>query len=131
MVVTRLLLIAVSMLAFAVQASARFSLSCESAHQGWPVLELEAGVSTDGKHLSSFRAYLEIETGTAIEFGHDDVKSFSARNDIALSFTKGPPREEVQVRVNLKRVDDIELVGMFVVRAGKNTHDGRIRCSAG
>ncbi len=131
MAVTRISLIALSMMAFAVQASATISISCEPADQGWPALELEAIASTDGKHLNSFRAYLEIEAGKAIEFTHDDIKSFSARNDIALSFAKGPPREQIQVRVNLKRIDDIQLVGMFMVREGKMSADGRVRCSAG
>lgn len=131
MALTKLLLIALSTMAINVQASETFSLSCETADRGWPVLELEAVASTDGKYLNSFRAYLEIEAGTAVEFARDDVKNFAARNDIALSFTKGPPREQVQVRVNLKRIDDMELAGMFVVRAGKMMHDGRIRCSAG
>ncbi len=131
MAVTRLLLFAISMMAMAVQAAATFSLSCESVEKGWPALELEAVASSDGSHLSSFTAYMEIEAGSPIEFAHDDVKSFSARKDIALSFTKGSPREPVQVRVNVKRVSDAELVGTFVVQAGKTTRDGRIRCSAG
>ncbi len=131
MAVTRLLLLAFSMMAIAVQASAMFSLSCESVEKGWPALELEAVASSDGTRLNSFRAYIEIEAGTAIEFAHDDVKSFSARKDIELSFTKGTSRDQVQVRVNVKRVGDAELSGTFVVRTGKITRDGRILCSAG
>ena len=123
MAVVRICLIALSTMAFAVQAAATISLSCETMDSSWPILELEGIASSDGKHLNTFRAYLE--------FSHDDVKSFSARNDITLSFAKGPPREQVQVRVNLRRIDDIQLVGMFMVREGKMTADGRIRCSAG
>ena len=123
MAVVRICLIALSTMAFAVQAAATISLSCETMDSSWPILELEGIASSDGKHLNTFRAYLEIS--------HDDVKSFSARNDITLSFAKGPPREQVQVRVNLRRIDDIQLVGMFMVREGKMTADGRIRCSAG
>ena len=130
MAVTRLLLLAFSMIAVAVQASA-FSLSCESVEKGWPALELEAVASNDGTRLNSFRAYVEIEADTAIEFSQDDVKSFSARKDIALSFTKGTSRDQVQVRVKVRRVGDTELAGTFVVRTGKMTRDGRILCSGG
>ena len=130
MVVTRLLLLAFSLVAVAVQASA-FSLSCESVEKGWPVLELEAIASNDGTRLSSFRAYIEIEADMAVEFSQDDVKSFSTRKDIALSFTKGAPRDQVQVSVNLKRVGELELAGTFVVRTGKIMRDGRILCSGG
>jgi len=131
MAVTRLLLLAFCMMAIAVQAAATFSLSCESVEKGWPALELEAVASSDGTHLNSFKAYIEIEAGTAVEFADDDVKSFSARKDIALSFTKGTSRDQVQVRVNVKRISDVELAGTFSVRAGKIMRDGRIRCSAG
>jgi hypothetical protein len=131
MAVVRICLIALSTMAFAVQAAATISLSCETMDSNWPILELEGIASSDGKHLNTFRAYLEIEAGKAIEFSQDDVKSFSARNDITLSFAKGPPREQVQVRVNLRRIDDIQLVGMFMIREGKMSAEGRIRCSAG
>jgi hypothetical protein len=128
----RILLASVFSLALAGVASATAGFGCSAADQNVVALEIEGLTGRDGAFLAGFSASLEIEPGNKIEFNRADVKTFNWGNNIAIHFAKSTPKGLVDVRVYAKPLaDPIDLEGNYVLRIGRRTKSGKIKCSGG
>lgn len=129
----RFLLVTAALLSLTGAASATASFGCSPDGGDADAIDIEAVTSRDGNYLDSFRAEILLAPGKKIEFTKADVKSSHWGKNIALTFAKRTADGLVEVRVYAKPIDEdyIDFAGNYIVRAGKLTKNGKIKCSGG
>jgi len=97
------------------------------------VLEFEGLLPRDASHFVNLTGVLEVVPGDKIEFSAANVKTFNWGKNIALHFAQQTPRGLADIRIYAKPVDEdnIDFEGTYVVRLGKLTKGGKIKCSGG
>lgn len=119
--------------ALATAASASAGLGCSAADKNVAALAFEGLTPRDATHFVNFDATLEVVVGEKIEFSREHVKTFNWGKNIAVHFARQTSRGLADIRIYAKPVgdEDIDFEGSYVVRLGKLTKRGKIKCSGG
>jgi hypothetical protein len=123
-------LAAAALLAFSQAAFASANLDCTIKDKN-AELTIEAITSRDGKYLDSLRGELQIAGGAKVEFDKSNVKSYKWDKNVALVIEKQMPQGVVELRINAKPKDEIDLEGSYTLTAAKTKKAGKVTCSGG
>jgi len=128
----RILFSVAALAALTAQAAASAGFSCEADDKNVAKLVVEGATPRSGGSLINFGAALEIEAGKRVEFKRPDVKGFTWNaTALKLRAVARANNENVEIVVDAKRDKENEdqYLGGYIVRAGKLTKTGKLKCS--